>query len=45
MWKLGLLAGPWVMDLFIGIELILSGGSWVALGLAVRRAPTADSLA
>jgi uncharacterized membrane protein HdeD (DUF308 family) len=38
-WKQWPLNGPWVIGLFVGIEMLFSGLSWVMLGLAVRPTP------
>jgi uncharacterized membrane protein HdeD (DUF308 family) len=38
-WRQWPLSGLWVIGLFVGIEMLASGLSWVMLGLAVRRAP------
>jgi uncharacterized membrane protein HdeD (DUF308 family) len=35
-WRQWPLSGLWVIGLFVGIEMIFSGLSWVMLGLAVR---------
>ena len=35
------LSGLWVIGLFVGIDLILNGWTWIALSLAVRKAPPA----
>jgi uncharacterized membrane protein HdeD (DUF308 family) len=35
-WKQWPLSGLWVIGLFVGIEMLFSGLSWVMLGLAVR---------
>jgi uncharacterized membrane protein HdeD (DUF308 family) len=35
-WKQWPLSGVWIIGLFVGIEMLLSGLSWVMLGLAVR---------
>jgi len=40
-WRQWPLSGLWVIGLFVGIEMVLSGLSWVMLGLAVRSAPGA----
>jgi uncharacterized membrane protein HdeD (DUF308 family) len=33
----------WVLGLFVGIELFSAGGTWVALALALRKAPPATA--
>jgi uncharacterized membrane protein HdeD (DUF308 family) len=38
-WRQWPLSGVWVIGLFVGIEMLFSGLSWVMLGLAVRSAP------
>jgi uncharacterized membrane protein HdeD (DUF308 family) len=38
-WRQWPLSGDWVIGLFVGIEMILSGLSWLMLGLGVRPAP------
>jgi uncharacterized membrane protein HdeD (DUF308 family) len=38
-WRQWPLSGLWVIGLFVGIEMVFSGVSWVMLGLAVRAAP------
>jgi uncharacterized membrane protein HdeD (DUF308 family) len=38
-WKQWPLSGLWVIGLFVGIEMLTSGLSWLMLGLAVRSAP------
>jgi uncharacterized membrane protein HdeD (DUF308 family) len=38
-WRQWPLSGLWVIGLFVGIELLFSGLSWVMLGLAVRSTP------
>jgi uncharacterized membrane protein HdeD (DUF308 family) len=38
-WQQWPLSGVWVIGLFVGIEMLFSGLSWVMLGLAVRSAP------
>jgi uncharacterized membrane protein HdeD (DUF308 family) len=35
-WRQWPLSGIWVIGLFVGVEMIFSGLSWVMLGLAVR---------
>ena len=40
-WRQWPLSGLWVIGLFVGIEMLFSGLSWVMLGLAVRSAPKA----
>ena len=35
------LSGLWVIGLFVGVEMLFSGLSWVMLGLAVRSTPKA----
>ena len=40
-WRQWPLSGLWVIGLFVGIEMLLSGFSWVMLGLAVRPTPGA----
>jgi len=35
-WRQWPLSGLWVIGLFVGIEMVFSGLSWVMLGLAVR---------
>jgi uncharacterized membrane protein HdeD (DUF308 family) len=37
-WRQWPLSGLWVIGLFVGIEMVLSGLSWLMLGLAVRPA-------
>jgi len=39
-WRQWPLSGSWVIGLFVGIEMLSSGLSWVMLGLAVRSTPT-----
>jgi uncharacterized membrane protein HdeD (DUF308 family) len=34
-------SGPWVIGLFLGIDMIFHGWSWVMLALAARRLPEA----
>lgn len=38
-WRQWPLSGLWVIGLFVGIEMLSSGLSWVMLGLAVRSTP------
>lgn len=38
-WKQWPLSGIWVIGLFVGIEMICSGVSWLLLGLAARSRP------
>jgi uncharacterized membrane protein HdeD (DUF308 family) len=38
-WKQWPLSGLWAIGLFVGIEMLFSGLSWVMLGLAVRSTP------
>jgi uncharacterized membrane protein HdeD (DUF308 family) len=38
-WRQWPLSGLWVIGLFVGIEMVTSGLSWVMLGLAVRSTP------
>lgn len=38
-WRQWPLSGLWVIGLFVGIEMVSSGVSWVMLGLAVRSTP------
>ena len=38
-WSQWPLSGLWVIGLFVGMEMLLSGLSWVMLGLAVRSTP------
>jgi uncharacterized membrane protein HdeD (DUF308 family) len=38
-WRQWPLSGLWVIGLFVGIEILFSGLSWVMLGLAVRSTP------
>ncbi len=40
-WRQWPLSGLWVIGLFVGIEMLSSGLSWVMLGLAVRSTPKA----
>ena len=40
-WRQWPLSGQWVIGLFVGIEILFSGLSWLMLGLAVRSAPRA----
>jgi len=40
-WRQWPLSGFWVIGLFVGIEMLSSGLSWVMLGLAVRGTPKA----
>jgi uncharacterized membrane protein HdeD (DUF308 family) len=35
-WRQWPLSGQWVIGLFVGIEILFSGLSWLMLGLAVR---------
>jgi len=35
-WRQWPLSGLWVIGLFVGIEMLFSGLSWLMLGLAVR---------
>jgi uncharacterized membrane protein HdeD (DUF308 family) len=35
-WRQWPLSGPWVIGLFVGIEMLFSGLSWMMLGLAAR---------
>jgi uncharacterized membrane protein HdeD (DUF308 family) len=37
-WRQWPLSGLWVIGLFVGIEMLFSGLSWVMLGLALRSA-------
>src|SRR5262245_57518944 len=39
-WRQWPLSGFWVIGLFVGIELLFSGVSWVTLGLSVRAVAT-----
>jgi uncharacterized membrane protein HdeD (DUF308 family) len=41
-WQRWPLSGLWVIGLFVGIEMLFSGLSWVMLGLAVRATPRAS---
>lgn len=41
-WRQWPLSGLWVIGLFVGIEMLSSGLSWVMLGLAVRSVPRAS---
>ncbi len=41
-WSQWPLSGLWVIGLFVGIEMVTSGFSWLMLGLAVRSLPTAS---
>jgi len=38
-WRQWPLSGLWVIGLFVGIEMLTSGFSWLMLGLAVRSTP------
>jgi len=38
-WRQWPLSGLWVIGLFIGIEMLFSGLSWVMLGLTLRSGP------
>ena len=38
-WRQWPLSGLWVIGLFVGIEMLFSGLSWVMLGLSVRSTP------
>ena len=38
-WRQWPLSGLWVIGVFVGIEMLTSGLSWLMLGLAVRSAP------
>jgi uncharacterized membrane protein HdeD (DUF308 family) len=38
-WRQWPLSGLWVIGLFVGIEMLLSGMSWVMLGLGMRSLP------
>jgi uncharacterized membrane protein HdeD (DUF308 family) len=38
-------SGPWVIGLFIGIDMIFHGWSWVMLALAARRLPEPTAMA
>jgi uncharacterized membrane protein HdeD (DUF308 family) len=40
-WRRWPLSGLWVIGLFVGIEILFSGLSWLMLGLAVRSTPRA----
>lgn len=40
MWSQWPLSGIWVIGLFVGIEVLLSGLSWLILGLSVRASPS-----
>src|SRR5205823_929025 len=44
-WRQWPLSGLWVIGLFVGIEMLCNGVSWVMLGLAARSVPKAASLA
>jgi uncharacterized membrane protein HdeD (DUF308 family) len=35
-WRQWPLSGLWVIGLFVGIEMLFSGASWLMLGLVVR---------
>jgi uncharacterized membrane protein HdeD (DUF308 family) len=39
LWRQWPLSGLWVIGLFVGIEMLFSGASWMMLGLAVRSTP------
>jgi len=39
-WRQWPLSGLWVIGLFVGIEMLFSGLSWVMLGLTLRSRPT-----
>jgi uncharacterized membrane protein HdeD (DUF308 family) len=41
-WRQWPLSGLWIIGLFVGIEMLFSGLSWVMLGLYVRSAPKPD---
>jgi uncharacterized membrane protein HdeD (DUF308 family) len=41
-WRQWPFSGFWVVGLFVGIEMLFCGWSWVMLGLAVRLAPKAE---
>jgi uncharacterized membrane protein HdeD (DUF308 family) len=38
-WRQWPLSGPWIIGLFVGIEMLFSGLSWVMLGFALRCTP------
>jgi uncharacterized membrane protein HdeD (DUF308 family) len=38
-WMQWPLSGLWIIGLFVGIEMLLSGVSWLMLGLAIRSTP------
>jgi uncharacterized membrane protein HdeD (DUF308 family) len=38
-WRQWPLSGLWIIGLFVGIEMLFSGLSWVMLGLALRTSP------
>jgi uncharacterized membrane protein HdeD (DUF308 family) len=40
-WRQWPFSGLWVIGLFVGIEMLLSGFSWLMLGLAVHSKPGA----
>ena len=40
-WRQWPLSGQWVIGLFVGIEILFSGLSWLMLGLAVHSTPRA----
>ena len=42
-WRQWPLSGLWVIGLFVGIEMLFSGLSWVMLGLAARVTPRAET--
>ncbi len=44
-WRQWPLSGLWVIGLFVGIEMLSSGLSWMMLGLAVRQRSEAAALA
>lgn len=39
-WAQWPLSGPWVIGFFVGIDMVLSGVSWMMLGLAARADPS-----
>jgi len=41
-WRQWPFSGLWVIGLFVGIEMIFSGMSWLMLGMVVRSAPRAS---
>jgi uncharacterized membrane protein HdeD (DUF308 family) len=41
-WRQWPLSGQWVIGLFVGIEILFSGLSWLMLGLAVHSTPRAE---